>query len=77
MAEVYLDVLLASTQLTMCQKPGLAELDVQPDWEARWMARLGLAPREEQPLYKGHSVLCLWLICTDNSMTGDIWRVWL
>ena len=61
----------------MCQKPGLAELDVQPDWEARWMARLGLAPREEQPLYKGHSVLRLRLTHTDNSITGDIWWMWL
>ena len=79
MAKVYLDLSLAamSTQLTICQKPGLAELDVQPNWEARWMARVGLAPREEQSLYKGHSVLHLWLTCTDNCATGDIWRVWL
>ena len=56
MVEVHLDVPPASTQLIMCHNPGLVELDVQPDWEARWMARLGLAPREEQPVYKGHSV---------------------
>ena len=77
MSEVCSDVLLVSTQLTMCQKPGLVELDVQPNLEARWMARLGLAPREEQPLYKGHSVLCLQLTHTDNSITGDIWQIWL
>ena len=77
MSEVRSDVLLASTWLTMCQKPGLAELDVQPNWEARWMVRLELAPREEQPLYKGHSVLHLWLTHTDNSITGDIWWIWL
>jgi len=77
MVEVQLDVPPTSTQLIMCQKPGLAELDVQPDWETRWMVRLGLAPREEQPLYEGHSVLCLQLTCTDNCMTGDIWWVWL